>query len=110
MEESRVIESGETNTGNENFMNNSKDSSEESTSSSIEDLQKHVQELENQVKEKENKYLYLYAEFENFKKRSFKERSDMLKFACEPLAHELLQVVDNLERALSHAPPETEKS
>ncbi|MCM2276822.1 MAG: nucleotide exchange factor GrpE [Oligoflexia bacterium] len=73
-------------------------------------LQKRVEELEGQVKEKEAKYLYLYAEFENFKKRSIKERSDLLKFGWENVARELLQVVDNLERALAHVPPSTDKS
>lgn len=69
-----------------------------------------IAELEAQVKDKEQKYLYLYAEFENFKKRAIKDRSDTLKFGWEPVARELLQVVDNLERALSHVPQGTDKS
>jgi molecular chaperone GrpE len=68
------------------------------------EAQKRIEELEGQVKEKEAKYLYLYADFDNFKKRSIKERSDLIKFGWEPLARELLQTVDNLERALSHIP------
>lgn len=72
------------------------------------DLQKRVEELEAQVKEKEGKYLYLYADFENFKKRSIKERSDLVKFGWESLARELLQTLDNLERALSHVPAGTD--
>ncbi|MGE0616362.1 MAG: nucleotide exchange factor GrpE [Bacteriovoracia bacterium] len=66
------------------------------------------QQLEKQLKEKENQYLYLYADFENFKKRSVKERSDLLKFGWEPVARDLLQTVDNLERALAHTTPETD--
>jgi molecular chaperone GrpE len=69
-----------------------------------------VAELEGQLKEKENKYLYLYAEFENFKKRAAKERLDLLKYGWEGLAHELLEGLDNLERALSHLPPGTDKN
>lgn len=76
----------------------------------IEELEKKVQELEFQVKEKENKYKYLYADFENFKKRSLKERADLVKFGWETAARELLQVIDNLERALSHVPPNTDKT
>ncbi len=72
--------------------------------------QKRVQELEAQLKEKENKYLYLYAEFENFKKRVTKERSDLLKFGWESLARDLLQIIDNLERALTHMPATTDKT
>lgn len=77
---------------------------------SVSDLKKRIQELEAQVKEKENKYLYLYADFDNFKKRSIKERSDLIKYGWEAVARDLLQVVDNLERALTHTPPDTDKT
>ena len=63
-----------------------------------------LQELETQVKEKENKYLYLYAEFENHKKRAIKERSDLIKFGWENVARDLLESLDNLDRAIEHAP------
>lgn len=69
-----------------------------------------VQELEAQVKEKEAKYLYLYAEFENFKKRWSKERSDLVRFGWESVARELLQISDNLDRALAFVPPSTDKN
>src|SRR4051812_18310979 len=75
-----------------------------------ESLDKKIQELELQVKEKESKYLYLYAEFENFKRRAAREKSEFAKFGHESLARELLHVVDNLERALAHMPPETDKT
>lgn len=65
-------------------------------------LQK-IQELEAECQEKENKYKYLYADFENYKKRMIKERSDLVKFGWESLAHDLLLVIDNMERALFHA-------
>ena len=64
--------------------------------------------FEDQLKEKENKYLYLYADFENYKKRTIKERSDLIKFGWEPVARDLLQVVDNLERAIAHMPEGTD--
>jgi len=63
-----------------------------------------IAELEKQLKEKEDKYLYLYAEFDNFRKRSIKERSELLKFGWEPAASELLHVLDNLERAFHQMP------
>jgi molecular chaperone GrpE len=63
-----------------------------------------VMELEKQLKEKEDKYLYLYAEFDNFRKRSIKERAEVLKFGWEPAAHDLLHVLDNLERAMDQVP------
>lgn len=70
-------------------------------------LQARISELEAQVKEREQKYLYLYAELDNFKKRAIRERSEALKYGWEPLARELLQVIDNLERAVEHTPPGT---
>lgn len=63
---------------------------------------KELEALQKALKDQENKYLYLYAEFENYKKRVMRERSELLKFGHEPLVRELLQVTDNLERALEH--------
>lgn len=69
-----------------------------------------VDQLQAQLKDKDQKYLYLYAEFENFKKRAIKERSELMKYGSEPLAREILDVIDNLERAVSHMPPGTDKT
>lgn len=69
-----------------------------------------VETLQTQLKEQEAKYLYLYAEFENFKKRMQKERQDLLKFGWEQVARDLLQVLDNLERAQTHLPSGTDKN
>ena len=79
-------------------------------SNGSQDLKNQIQELEIQLKEKDSKYLYLYAEFDNYKKRTIKESADLIKFGWEPLARELLQVVDNLERASSHMAPGTDKA
>lgn len=61
-----------------------------------------VAKLEDELKQEKNKYLYLYADFENYKKRAIKERSDVIKFGSEPLMRDLLLIKDNLERALLH--------
>lgn len=76
-----------------------------SDKTNCDDLLSKIQELEILVKEKESRYVYLYAEFENFKKRSIKERSDLLKFGWESIARDLLTTGDNLERAITHIPP-----
>ena len=47
-----------------------------------------------------NEYLYLRAEFDNYRKNAIKERSQLIKFGTEPLIRELLDVVDNFDRAL----------
>lgn len=45
-------------------------------------------------------FLYLYAEFENYKKNAIKERSDLRKYGAERLAADLLSVIDVFEKAL----------
>jgi len=56
--------------------------------------------LRAESKENYDKFLRTAAELENVKKRVAKERSDLLKYAGESLARDLLDVSDNLERAL----------
>lgn len=80
------------------------------TTLTTEAAQKRISELEAQVKDKEGRYVYLYAEFENYKKRMIKERSDLIKFGWESVARDLLEVIDNLERALAHMPATTDKT
>lgn len=48
-------------------------------------------------------YLRERAELENFRRRMQREKDDLAKFANENLLREFLPVLDNLERALSHA-------
>lgn len=47
-----------------------------------------------------NDYLYLRAEFDNYKKNMIKERSDILKYSGERLALDLLAVLDVFDKAL----------
>ncbi len=56
-----------------------------------------------ELQEVQDKYLRLYAEFENYKKRVTRDKEDLLKYGNEKLLRELLPVVDNLEMALKHA-------
>ncbi|MGN0713294.1 MAG: nucleotide exchange factor GrpE [Anaerovoracaceae bacterium] len=48
------------------------------------------------------KYMRLMADFQNFKRRTEKEKSDIYAFANEKIISELLNVIDNFERALLH--------
>lgn len=56
--------------------------------------------LERELAESKDKYVRLSAEFDNYRKRTLKERMDMLKNASEDVLLGLLKVVDNFERAL----------
>jgi molecular chaperone GrpE len=62
-----------------------------------------VAKLQEELTAEKNRYLYLYAEFDNFKKRAIKERSDLIKFGGEGLAREILGVKDGFERGLANA-------
>ena len=59
-----------------------------------------IKELQDKLEAQESKYKYLLAEMDNLRKRTFKERADLLKFGWEPVAHELVLVMDNFDRAL----------
>lgn len=65
------------------------------------DLSPEIQKIQEQAEKYKNDYLYLRAEFENYKKHAVKERSDLMKYGAERLSRDLLGVLDNFERALS---------
>ena len=67
--------------------------------------------LEALVDEQKDKYLRLYAEFENFKKRNVRERLDLLKSAAQETLSAILPVLDDFDRAkMVSDSPDTEES
>ena len=58
--------------------------------------------LEDQLQGEKDKFIRLFAEFENYKKRTTKERIDLFKTANQELMSSLLPVIDDFERAMSH--------
>ena len=62
--------------------------------------EKKIAELEEQLKQEKKEYLFLMADFENFRKRTLKEKADLIKNGTESAMRDLLPVVDDLERAL----------
>lgn len=74
------------------------------------ELEPRIGRLEAELKERvaevealNDRLLRLHAEFENYKKRMVRERSEFVKFANEALILEFLPVLDSLERALATA-------
>lgn len=59
-----------------------------------------VAELEAKLAEMEHRYLRLYADFENFRRRTRQELEAAEKYRAQSLASDLLPVLDNFERAL----------
>lgn len=57
------------------------------------------EKLEQELAEAKDKYLRLYSEFENFRRRNAKERIDLIKTASSDLMVELLPTIDDFERA-----------
>lgn len=69
----------------------------------IKGLKEKLKEKEEEVKTIYDRLLRTQAEFENYKKRTEKEKSDLLKYANEEIIKELIHTVDNLEIAIKHA-------
>lgn len=59
-----------------------------------------VRDYETELKEKDDKYLRLYAEFENYKRRTTQERIELFKTAGQEILLALIPVLDDFERAL----------
>ncbi len=64
-------------------------------------------DLIRRAEEAEKKALLCQADLENFRRRKNRESAELLKYANLPLIESLLEVVDNLSRALESSPPGT---
>ena len=71
-----------------------KESINESHENQVEDLK-----LEDQLKEEKDKFLRLFAEFENYKRRTAKERIELFSTASEEVMISLLPILDDFDRA-----------
>ena len=65
----------------------------------IAELQKSLEKKESELCEENEKYLRLFAEYDNFRKRSAKEREGIYTDACFEVLTQILPILDNLERA-----------
>ncbi len=86
-----AIENGELNIKPEDIVTEDNEKAKEQ-GPSVEDL----------LKTEKDRYLRLFAEFENYKKRTTKERIDLFKTASQELMTVLLPILDDFERALTH--------
>jgi molecular chaperone GrpE len=59
-----------------------------------------IAELESKVNELNDKYLRLYSEFDNFRKRTAKEKTDLIQAGGEDVFKSILPVIDDFERAI----------
>ena len=66
-------------------------------------VENQINDLKTELKEEEDKYLRLFAEFENYKKRTTKERIELYKTAGQEVIGSLLPVLDDFSRAIKES-------
>ena len=64
-------------------------------------MEKKINELENEISNMKDLYLRKQAEFENFRKRLEKDKDNFVKFANENIMKDIINFLDNLERAIN---------
>lgn len=64
-------------------------------------VKQELEQLKKQAEENQQRYLRAQADFDNFRRRTIKEKEDFAKYASLKLIEQLLPVVDNFERALA---------
>ncbi len=75
-----------------------------------EDNKARYEKLKNGYDEINDKYIRLYAEFENYRKRMIKNKEDLLAYSKEEIVADVLPIIDSLELALSHVEDNTNDS
>eukprot|EP01156_Anaeramoeba_ignava_P008248 Anaeramoba_ignava/a357295_8.p2 GENE.a357295_8~~a357295_8.p2 ORF type:complete len:172 (-),score=55.92 a357295_8:171-686(-) len=66
-------------------------------------MESKIKELETENAELKDKFLRKHADFENFRKRMFKEKEDSIKYANSNLLGDLIPIIDDFERAINSA-------
>ena len=66
------------------------------------------EKLQIELKQEKDKFLRLFAEFENYKRRTSKERIELFSTASEDVMKTLLPILDDFERALTHIEEDNE--
>lgn len=88
-------------TSSENSQESNQDSTSEFNDAEGEETaETSLEKLEKAVASEQDKFLRLFAEFENYKKRTSKERMDLFKTANQEVIVAMLPVVDDFERAM----------
>lgn len=75
--------------------------SPDTTLADEEDARHKIDELTAQIEKDKKEYLFLMADFDNYRKRVLKEKAEILKNAGEKVLKGLLPIVDDFERGLS---------
>lgn len=76
------------------------DNKQELPQEPVNESEKRIAELEEQLAQSNDKYLRIYSEFDNFRRRTAREKVELLNTAGEEIIKNLLPVLDNFERAI----------
>lgn len=74
---------------------------ETATAEPVDERDAKIAELEAQVAAQKDQYLRLYAEFDNYKKRTLKEKSELIQTAGKNVLEQMLPLIDDVERAMA---------
>jgi molecular chaperone GrpE len=61
-----------------------------------------VRSLEEKLAEQQDRYIRLSAEFDNYRKRTLREKIELSKYASEELFRKIIPIMDDFDRALAH--------
>ena len=89
-------------------MNKKKTESKTAKSGATKKKSPSVKELNEAINNEKDKYVRLFAEFENYKRRTAKERIDLFKTAGKEVLSSLIPVVEDFKRALNQEDPKQE--
>lgn len=85
---------------NEMTIGQDEDVSEDNLTEETSDLEKELSDLGKKYDELNNSFLRLHAEFDNFRKRTLKEKAELIKSGGERVLLDIINLVDDFERAL----------
>ncbi|OFQ10538.1 nucleotide exchange factor GrpE [Staphylococcus sp. HMSC072E01] len=88
------------NNPSEEELNNESTSEHDNGGKNDQSEDEEIQQLQLKANENEEKYLRLYAEFENYKRRIRNENETNKKYQAQPVLTDILPTIDNIERAL----------
>ena len=71
------------------------------TAEPVDERDARIAELEAQVAAQKDQYLRLYAEFDNYKKRTLKEKAELIQTAGKNVLEQMLPLIDDVERAMA---------
>lgn len=106
----RSTENDSENAGEQEVPSEEQTSSQDASGESTEEGTSSGKEENAELVQLKDKYLRTLAEYENFRKRSEKEKAQMFELGAKSIIEQLLPVVDNFERALEHISEEEKEN